>query len=100
MVHSKYDGFLCTRATKEGKNVKPTVLSYFPPKVIVQNQRNADWWSEIKTPKHDTSLLAKTMDKATDLDDKAAGQLATLTHTKLLWQHWKATLSGALLTMH
>jgi hypothetical protein len=36
-------------------------------------QRNTDWWSEMKTAKHDTSLLAKAMDKATDLDDKAAG---------------------------
>jgi hypothetical protein len=26
LVHSTYDRFLCTRATKEGKNVKPTVI--------------------------------------------------------------------------
>ncbi len=26
LVHSTYDGFLCTRASKEGKNVKPTVI--------------------------------------------------------------------------
>ncbi len=36
-------------------------------------QRNTDWWSEMKTAKHDTFPLAKAMDKATDLDDKAAG---------------------------
>jgi hypothetical protein len=36
-------------------------------------QRNTDWWSEMKTAKHDTSPLAKAMDKATDLDDEAAG---------------------------
>jgi hypothetical protein len=26
LVHSMYDGFLCTRATKEGKNVNPTEI--------------------------------------------------------------------------
>jgi hypothetical protein len=26
-IHSTYGGFYCTRATKEGKNVKPTVIS-------------------------------------------------------------------------
>ena len=35
LVHTMYDGCLCTRATKEGKNVKPTV-DPIPPKVIVQ----------------------------------------------------------------
>jgi hypothetical protein len=30
-----YTRFLCTRATKEGENVKPIVIPY-PPKVIVQ----------------------------------------------------------------
>jgi hypothetical protein len=38
-------------------------------------QHNTDWWSEMKTAKHDTSPLAKAMDKATDLDDEATGQL-------------------------
>jgi hypothetical protein len=37
------------------------------------HQRNTDWCSEMKTAKHDTSPLAKVMDKATDLDDKAGG---------------------------
>jgi hypothetical protein len=37
-------------------------------------QRNTNWWSEMKTAKHVTSPLAKAMDKATDLDEKAAGQ--------------------------
>ncbi len=32
-------------------------------------QRNTNWWSEMKTAKHDTSPLAKEMHKATDLDD-------------------------------
>jgi hypothetical protein len=32
-----------------------------------------DWWSEMKMSKHDTSPLEKAMDKATDLDDEAAG---------------------------
>ena len=36
-------------------------------------QRNADWWSEMKMSKHDTSLLAKATDKATNLDDEADG---------------------------
>ncbi len=36
-------------------------------------QCNTDWWSEMKTAKHDTSPLVKAMDKATDLDDEAAG---------------------------
>jgi hypothetical protein len=36
-------------------------------------QRNTDWWSEMKMAKHDTFLLAKAMDKATDLDNEAAG---------------------------
>jgi hypothetical protein len=36
-------------------------------------QRNTDWWSEMKMAKHETSPLSKAMDKATDLDDKAAG---------------------------
>jgi hypothetical protein len=36
-------------------------------------QRNAGWWSEMKTSKHDTSLSAKAMDKATNLNDEAAG---------------------------
>jgi hypothetical protein len=40
-------------------------------------QRNAGWWSEMKTAKHDTSLFAKAMDKATNLDDEAAGQLSS-----------------------
>jgi hypothetical protein len=26
LVHSTYDRFLCARATKEGKNIKPTVI--------------------------------------------------------------------------
>ncbi len=26
LVHSTYDGFLCTRATKDEKNAKPTVI--------------------------------------------------------------------------
>jgi hypothetical protein len=43
----------------------------------VWRQRNADWWSEIKMAKHDTSPSAKAMDKATDLDDKATGQLSS-----------------------
>jgi hypothetical protein len=30
-----------------------------------------------KTAKHDTSPLAKAKEKATDLDDKAAGQLSS-----------------------
>ncbi len=37
------------------------------------HQCNTDWWSEIKTAKHDTSPLEKAIDKATDLYDKAAG---------------------------
>jgi hypothetical protein len=40
-------------------------------------QWNANWWSEMKMAKHDTSLLAKATDKATNLDDKAAGQLSS-----------------------
>jgi hypothetical protein len=40
-------------------------------------QRNTDSWSEMKTAKHDTSPLAKTMDKATDLDDEATGRLCS-----------------------
>jgi hypothetical protein len=43
----------------------------------VWRQRNTDWWSEMKTAKHDTFPLAKAMDKATDLDDKAAGRLSS-----------------------
>ncbi len=39
----------------------------------VWRQRNTDWWSEMKTAKHNTSPLAKTINKATILDDKAAG---------------------------
>jgi hypothetical protein len=38
-------------------------------------QSNTNWRSEMKTAKHDTSPLAKAMDKGTDLDDKATGQL-------------------------
>jgi hypothetical protein len=37
------------------------------------HQPNTDWWSEMKMAKHDTFPLAKAMDKATDLDDGAAG---------------------------
>jgi hypothetical protein len=40
-------------------------------------QCNTDWWSEMKTAKHDTFPLAKAMDKGSDLDDKAAGQLSS-----------------------
>jgi hypothetical protein len=43
----------------------------------VWRQRNTNWWSEMKTEKHDTSPLAKAMDKATDLDGKAADQLSS-----------------------
>ncbi len=43
----------------------------------VWRQCNTDWWSEMKTAKHDTSPLAKAMDKATDLDDKAACRLSS-----------------------
>jgi hypothetical protein len=40
-------------------------------------QCNTNWWSEMKTAKHDTSPVAKAMDKATYLDDKAAGELSS-----------------------
>jgi hypothetical protein len=40
-------------------------------------QHNTNWWSEMKTAKHDTSPLAKAMGKATDLDDEAAGRLSS-----------------------
>ncbi len=43
--------------------------------------------------KHDTSLLAKATDKATDLDDKATGQLR---RTDLLYQITMAALEGHL----
>jgi hypothetical protein len=41
------------------------------------HQHNTDWWSEMKMAKHETSPLAKSMDKATDLDDKASGGLSS-----------------------
>jgi hypothetical protein len=43
----------------------------------VWRQRNANSWSEIKIAKHDTSPLAKAMDRAKNLDDKAADQLSS-----------------------
>jgi hypothetical protein len=43
----------------------------------VWRQRNNVRWSEMITAKHDTFPSAKAMDKATDLDDKAAGRLSS-----------------------
>ncbi len=48
-------------------------------------QQNADWWSEMKKSKHDTSPtanMASTTGGVMDMDDGAAGQLSS---TDLHW---------------
>jgi hypothetical protein len=53
--------------------IRPSTNSHNKTAATAWRQRNIDWWSQMKMAKHATFLLAKAMDKATDLDDKAAG---------------------------
>ncbi len=58
----------------------------------------------MKMAKHDTSLLAKVMDKATDLDDKAAGQISSTDLLSIIMAalegHNKQRLAYHALSMH
>ncbi len=55
------------------KDTKVVITYHNKTTATAWRQCNTNWWSEMKTAKHDTFPLTKAMDKATHLDDEAAG---------------------------